>query len=98
MTDNVVNLHELPNIIGPQRSGNAVIIEGRKIPHLHARDMGDRIEFVLDERFAIDVPKDIAHTIGWFVANAMAVASGYSFMGAESKDRPFAPQCFGIVL
>ena len=98
MTDNIINLHERPDMRGPDRRGNSVIIENRLIPHIHMHDRGETITFVLDNRFEIDVPRGLAHNVGWFVSNAMAVASGYPFLGAESKERPFAPQCHAIDL
>jgi hypothetical protein len=87
-----------PDMRGPDRSGCGVIIEGRLIPKLHMYDRGDTIEFILDGRFSYEFPKELAWLAGSFAANAMAIGSGYPFLGAESKSQPFAPQCQEIVL
>lgn len=76
---------------GP-RGGQCVIVEGRKIPHLTGREENGEIWLTVDERMTIPIPPELAEQVAWFVANAMAVASGYSHLGAESKDRPFARQ------
>ncbi len=63
-----------------------VRVEGRAIPHLTGYPRGDdEICLIVDDRFAIDVPKNLAHQVAWLVANAMAVAQGYSHLGAESR-------------
>jgi hypothetical protein len=81
---------EAPSIIGPERCGNVVIVEGRAIPLLICHDRGDDIELVLDNRFSITVPKP-AYDIAWMVATALAIGAGYSHIRAENKDQPFAP-------
>lgn len=87
-----------PDLNGPIRQGCHVIVNGRMIPNLHMYEDGDETVFVLDSRLAFGFPKEIAHQAAAFAANAMAIGAGYSYLGAETKDRPFAPQCFGIEL
>lgn len=85
-------------MIGPFESYK-VVIEGRHIPWLSAyRDGPDKIGLVVDGRFSQSVPVEMAHGIAWLLANAMAVASGYPHLGAESKEMPFAPRCSEIKL
>jgi hypothetical protein len=86
-------------MIGPERRGNSVIVEGRRIPHLTCFEHPESISFVLDGRWQINVPREMATTVAWFVANAMAVGEGYAFLGSETKGRPFAPQvhCLGSI-
>jgi hypothetical protein len=85
-------LAEAPSIIGPLRRGHAVIVEGRAIPRLHARELDDEIELVLDERFSVTLPKEMALPIAWLVAHALAIGAGYSHLGAEVRDQPFAAE------
>jgi len=73
-----------------------VIIEGRLIPMLRARERGDEITIILDERFAIDVPMMLGRQVAWLVANALAIGAGYPHLGAESKECPFAPISTGL--
>lgn len=99
MDDNVVSFPPQegpPDMAGPVRSGCSVIIENRKIPNLHMYDRGDVIEFVLDGRLGYEFPKAAAYDAAHMAATAMAIGQGYPFLGAESKSRPFAPQCMEI--
>lgn len=79
------------SVIGPARTGNAVVVDGRIIPALHCYDRGEKIELILDRRFSLTIPKEHAYETAWMIANALAVSQGYSYMGAETKDQPFAP-------
>ncbi|WP_162685481.1 hypothetical protein [Roseovarius amoyensis] len=83
--------------LGPELSGSSVIVEGRLIPRLTARDRGgDEITIVLDGRFSIDIPRERSGQICWMVANAMAIGAGYPSLSADGADRPFAPRIVGI--
>lgn len=99
MSDNVTQFPppEKPPefMIGPFTE-HRVVVEGRLIPHLTAFKDGMGINLVIDHRLSIAVPEDRAYDICWLLANAMAVAAGYSHFAAESKDRSFAPQCAEI--
>lgn len=75
---------------------HTVIVDGRAIPRLRMLRKGDMVSFTLDGRFGLDVPKEHATSVAWFVANAMAIGEGYPWLGAESKSRPFAPKCMEI--
>jgi len=81
-----------PTMVGPERCGYAVIVEGRVIPRLHCHDLGERIEIVLDGRFSLTVRRDEAYRIAWMLAHALAIGAGYSHLGADGRDRPFAPE------
>jgi hypothetical protein len=86
-----------PSVVGPECSGHSVIVEGRVIPRLHCRERGDEIELVLDGRFTITVPREQSYSVAWLIATALAIGAGYSHLGAESKDQPFAPRAMSIV-
>ena len=77
----------------PCAEADRVMIEGRLIPKLRARDQGDEVSIILDGRFCVDVPKELGRSVAWLVANALAIGQGYAYLGSESKDRPFAPMC-----
>lgn len=87
-----------PDMRGPERMGCDVILDERVIPNLHMHDRGDTIEFILDGRLAYEFPKEWAYLAAAFAANAMAIGAGYPFLGAETRDRPFAPKCYRIDL
>lgn len=97
MSDNVTQLPLPPPsdpygfMIGPFTEYRC-LIDGRIIPDLSAyRDGPDNIAIVLNHRLSISVPKDLAQSVAWLVANALAIGRGYSHLGAESKVMPFAP-------
>jgi len=95
MADNVMQFPEQKPpefIIGPFAE-NRVVIEGRLIPHLTVTREGDKTGLVIDNRLSISVPNDLAYSVCWLLANAMAVAQGYPCLSSESKDRAFAPLC-----
>lgn len=98
MTDNVTQLPKrepLDPLVGPFEY-HKVVVEGRAIPGLSGYRDGDLTALVLDNRLSISVPPELAHQVAWFAANALAIGAGYSHLGAESKDRPFAPQCIEL--
>lgn len=73
--------------------GMRVIHEERRVPHLRAFQTGPTMwSLVLDGRFGIDGTEEECKKWVWFVANAMAVAAGYSCFGEESGPiNPFKP-------
>ena len=91
--DNITEFPAPPKtewMIGPFEEYR-VMVEGRVIPKLTAYKDGNLIGLVVDKRFSISLPEDQAKTVAWLVANALAIGAGYSHLGAESKDQPFAP-------
>lgn len=80
----------------PFHEADRVVIEGRMIPKLTARPEGDDVAIILDGRLSISVPKALGRQVAWLVANALAIGEGYPYLGAETKDRPFAPQSMQI--
>ena len=79
-------------MIGPFEY-HQVMIDGRVIPRLTAYRDGDmKIGLVVDGRFSQSLPVEMAHGVAWLLANALAIGEGYSHLGAENKDMPFAPR------
>ena len=99
MSDNVTDFptpKPVEFMVGPFEEYR-VVIEGRMIPWLTAyRDGDDGTALVVDHRFSITFPNDLAYEAAWLIANAMAVAAGYPCLSSENRDRPFAPQCAEI--
>lgn len=98
-TTNITRLHD-PDAgvvsFGVRIPGYTAVVEGREIPRLMVYERGEReITIMLDRRFAIDVPRELSGYICWMIANALAIGQGYSHLGAETKERPFAPQVSG---
>lgn len=94
--DNVTKLHDPEAGVvefGARLGGHTTIVDGREIPKLTVHERGDdKITILLDRRFGIDVPRELSGCICWMIAQAMAVGGGYSHLGAETKDKPFAPR------
>lgn len=98
MTDDVVKFPDRANakppdlLIGPFEEWR-VVVQGRCIPHLTGRREPDGIWLTVDHRLAAGpFTEEAAYQAASLAANAMAVATGYSHAGAESKDQPFAPR------
>lgn len=92
MSDNVLEFkkNELPPLlIGPFEEYR-VIVDGRIVPNLTAFKEGDDIALVVDHRFSSTFSPDRARDVAYLIAQASAVASGYSHFCADSKDHPFA--------
>jgi len=91
--DNVIELkteEPPPLLIGPF-TVSKVMVDGRIIPGLTGWEEGDKTWLCVDDRFGAGFPTEYARQAAWLIANAMAIACGYSHLGAENKDRPFAP-------
>jgi hypothetical protein len=82
-------------LVGPFEQWR-VMVDGRVIPRLTGRKNGDRIDLIVDGRFSASFSESDARQAAWLIAQAMAIGEGYSHLGAESKDRPFAPKGFEI--
>lgn len=96
--DKVTRLHDPEEGVvsfGIRPPGYTAVVEGREVPGLLVWERGDLITILLDRRFAIDVPRELSGAVCWLVAQARAIGEGYPYLGAESRDRPFAPQARG---
>lgn len=98
--DNVTPFPAKPltlQFIGPFHEWR-VSFDGRMIPLLSGKQTPDgRVHLCLDHRFGAEFSThEDAHQAVYLIANAMAIGAGYPSMYAETKDRPFAPQGFGI--
>lgn len=98
------NIHVLPPrdkrpplLVGPFEY-HKVVVQGRAVPGLtgHPRKDGG-VTLVVDDRFIGDFPdQETAGQAAWLIAQAMAIASGYSHLEATNKDMPFAPIIQGV--
>jgi len=82
---------KLPDLLIGPFTHWCVQVEGRIIPRLTAVRDGDKISLIVDGRFAASFAEDDARQAAWLIAEALAIGEGYSHLGAESKDVPFAP-------
>ncbi len=73
-----------------------VIVGGRAIPRLTGRKEGDQIALIVDGRFSASFPEKLAHDAAWLIAQALAIGEGYTHLGAENKEAPFAPRAMQI--
>lgn len=77
-------------LIGPFETWR-VMVDGRIIPRLTGYREDDRIWLVVDGRFGASFAEADAHGAAHLIANALAIGEGYAWLGATSKERPFAP-------
>ena len=80
-----------PNDLGVEYVGpfdqTYVVIDGRKVPHLTVGFLpGGIVSFVLDERFALDVPVERAPHTASFLADCIAVGMGYASHPREGQE------------
>jgi hypothetical protein len=85
--------NEVPELlVGPFQEWR-VVVDGRAIPGLTGYKEGDITWLTVDHRFSQPFKtSDDAHSAAVLIAQAMAIASGYSHLGAETKDQSFAPK------
>jgi len=86
--DNIHHLHPsiddvIENMCGPNSSGFPLVMEGRLIRGIRVRPLPDGVDLVVDGRFCVTVPKELAMPVAYVLAQAMAVGAGYV---------PFAPK------
>jgi len=86
-----------PLLVGPFEVYR-VVVEGRAIPKLTGRRNSDgSYSLTIDGRFGADFPDEAtARQAAWLIGQGMAVMSGYTHLGAESKNQPFAPMLIGL--
>jgi hypothetical protein len=93
MGDEVVQFPQEPIpefLIGPFTQYR-IVINGRVIPGLTGREDGADVWLTVDDRFSAKFRKADAYQAARLIAEALAIGSGYTNFGAETKDRPFAP-------
>jgi hypothetical protein len=90
--------------IGPFGTGTRhyVTIDGFRVPYIAAhREIGGAddglMSLLLDDRFGFNATEDECRHWLPFLANAMAIAAGYSSFGAHAgRDNPFRHRLIGI--
>lgn len=83
-----MRIDRLVEFDGPDAEGDyKLVVEGERVPFIIVREGPDPTawELILDSRFAYDVPKSAAGDVFLLVANAIAVASGYSAHGPNRR-------------
>lgn len=77
--------------VGPF-SVTKVVVGGRQVPFLSATHLGGTVSLTLDDRYGLDLPVGIADVVVDFIANAIAVAMGFScFPRADEEPNPMPP-------
>lgn len=72
-----------------------VVQDGRVVPFLEASHLGDRVSLTLDQRFGLDLTVAEAEKVVPFLADAIAVALGYSCHPRADEEpnlRPMFPR------
>lgn len=78
-------------LIGPFEEWR-VVVQGRVVPRLTGRRVGDGVHLTVDGRFGAEFSNEAdAGQAAWLIAQASAVAAGYPHFEADTKDQPFAP-------
>jgi hypothetical protein len=78
VSDELTDEPDAVEFIGPIEY-HAVVVHGRRVPYLTAAPMpGGMVSLTLDNRFGVDLSVHDAQTLVPFIANCIAVATGYS--------------------
>jgi hypothetical protein len=65
-----------------------VVVDGWRVPLMHAQVHDDLMTLVLDERFGLELTIDEAERVIPFVANCIAVALGFTEHPSSDDDAP----------
>lgn len=94
-------LEHTTKLIGPFRNDEYVLsVDGYQVPLIKAYPMEDGGWAVhLDERFYTELTLEEIEQTGWLLANAMAIAAGYSCFGENCvPSNPYKTQLIGLEL
>lgn len=87
-------------MVGPFTPEYKVAVNGYVVPHLTAvliEGTEDQWNLICDGRFMMQAPDHEVRRWLWFIANAMAVAAGYSSHGEHScVPNPYRVQMSGV--
>lgn len=77
--------------------GSRIVLNGHEVPRLRAFKKPHVVSLVLDNRFGLDVPPNLAEPVVSFIANALAIGAGYSCFGENSSiANPYKVRMMGI--
>jgi hypothetical protein len=72
--------------IGPFSDNFRILVDGYSVPYVEAyQKEADTWTLVLDHRFSVDATGEEVQKWLWWIANAMAIAAGYSCHGENSE-------------
>ena len=82
-------------LAAPPMPGHPVTIDGRLITQLHGTEVNGKVHFLLDGRFGMTVPREMAVEFAWFVAEALAIGAGCPSINSDQKTSLF-PKVFEL--
>ncbi len=84
--------------IGPFEEEYLILVDGYQVPYITATPNGNGVWTIhFDQRFSMTIGGDNASEFLWFLANAMAVAGGYTCFGTGSiPANPFSSKTHGV--
>jgi hypothetical protein len=82
---NVININNVPNIIGAEISGNRLVVDEYVVPNARVKDRGDVIEFILGDSYSYSVPHEYSYLFASVLANAMAIGAGQNHISQYGK-------------
>lgn len=86
---------KIVELLGPMSGGYYELhVEGEPVPRIQVYETSAGYSLTLDGRFGFDTTIDELERWGWFLANAMAVAGGYSCFGPHRR----RVDMFGVVV
>jgi hypothetical protein len=86
-----VDLASPVEFVGPFEH-HEVTVNGWTVPYLTATPLpGGRVDLTLDHRYMLDLSLQEAERLVPFLANAIAIAHGYTAHPSDDEDEPLAP-------
>jgi hypothetical protein len=96
-SDDLPEMESQVSFVGPFEHHD-VVVHGHQVPHLRATPLdGGQVHLNLDRRFGLTLTSEEAERILPFLADAIAVASGYTSHPRAGRDAPRARHPFPAV-
>lgn len=91
MTDQIPDTRSEVDYVGPFEY-HAVCVNGWRVPYLTAQPLpGGKVDLTLDHRYALVLDVADAERVVPFIANAIAIAHGYTAHPSSSAGEPLPP-------
>lgn len=81
------------DMMGPDRFGAAIFIDGHEVPNMWMVDRGETVELCFPGPVVYIFPREIAYHAAHACAKAMAVGAGYSHVsGTHAMTKTYGPK------
>ncbi len=95
---NVTNFPTKPvdpvkEMMGPDRFGSSIIIDGHEVPNMWMVDRGETVELVFDGPVIYTMPREFFPLVASACAKAMAIGAGHAHISStHASTKAYGPQ------